>query len=88
MFRPVCSFFSPVLLLLIIGNIVSAQSPVRENCGNDRLTELMRRLSPDYDRRIQENNLMIRDHIRRKALTETVRLNGNSTGVRVKSFLV
>jgi gliding motility-associated-like protein len=85
MFRPKCSFFFPVLLLLTIGNMALAQSPVRENCGNDRLTELLRRLSPDYDRRIQENNLMIRDHIQRKALPETVRVHGNSTGLPADS---
>ncbi len=75
------SFFPVILLLLIADHAAFAQTGVRKTCGNELLSQLQRQLSPDYDRRIQENNLRIRDRIRGVARSTVVGLNGNGTGL-------
>ena len=68
-----------------MNSTASAQTTVHEKCGTDQLAELLRRSSPDYDRRIQENNLQIKEHIRSKTMPATRGVNGNNTGLPADS---
>ncbi|MBV9987309.1 MAG: gliding motility-associated C-terminal domain-containing protein [Chitinophagaceae bacterium] len=70
------SIIPVILLLTLTGGPSAAQT-----CGTDRLTDLLRRTDPDYDRRMQDNNLIIRDYIRSKFSPATIKLNGNHTGL-------
>ena len=71
-----CRTFSHAALLFVITIILgissSAQTKMPFACGDDSITELQRQLIPGYDQRMEDNNLILREYIKRNQSQKTV----------------
>lgn len=87
-----CRLYSYAALLFVLFSIMGicgfAQTEISYGCGDDSIMELQRRLIPDYDKRIADNNLILREYIKRNLSQKTdgrIGLNGG-TGLPADSF--